>query len=172
MKRTLFAALGLTLVTATATAAPFAYVANEKSGTISIIDTATDVLVGTINSGGKPRGQAVSLDGSTLYASESNGLLVIDIANRTVSSKIDLGDSPEGVGISADGKWVAVAVEMTNSAALIDTTTGKPVYSVKTQGQNPEHAEFSPDGKCFMSAPRKPTRSTSSILPSASRWRR
>ena len=36
---------------AAAHAAPFAYVANEKSGTISVIDTATDEVVGTIKAG-------------------------------------------------------------------------------------------------------------------------
>ena len=135
MPRTQFAALVLCIAAASASAAPFAYVANEKSGTISIIDTAVDQVVGTIKSGGKPRGQAVSADGSTLYVSESTGLLVIDIANRAVTGKIELGDSPEGVGISADGKSVAVAVEMTNSAAVIDTATGKVIYSVKTHNR-------------------------------------
>ncbi len=33
---------------ASAQSAPLAYVANEKSGTISVIDTASDEVVGTI----------------------------------------------------------------------------------------------------------------------------
>jgi YVTN family beta-propeller protein len=46
-------------------AAPFAYVPNEKSGTLSIIDTETDTVVRTIPAGDKPRGLAVSGDGRT-----------------------------------------------------------------------------------------------------------
>ena len=46
--------------------APFAYVPNEKSGTLSIIDTADDTVVAEIKSGDKPRGLAVSKDGKTL----------------------------------------------------------------------------------------------------------
>ena len=46
-------------------AAPFAYVPNEGSGTISVIDTQTDTVVDEINIGGKPRGIAISPDGNT-----------------------------------------------------------------------------------------------------------
>jgi len=43
-------------------AAPFAYVPNEESGTISVIDTSTDQVVKEIKAGDKPRGLAVSRD--------------------------------------------------------------------------------------------------------------
>ena len=58
----LLAALAL-LHPAAAAAAPFAYVPNEKGGTVSVIDTATDKVVGEIEAGVKPRGLAVSRDG-------------------------------------------------------------------------------------------------------------
>jgi len=45
-----------------ATASPFAYVPNEKSGTISIIDCATDNVVGQIKAGTKRAGwQSVTM---------------------------------------------------------------------------------------------------------------
>ncbi|MFN7277874.1 MAG: beta-propeller fold lactonase family protein, partial [Betaproteobacteria bacterium] len=129
-----------------AAAAPLAYVANEKSGTISIIDTATDEVVGSIKAGTKPRGQAVGADGRTLYVSDqpANALLVVDLEKRAVAGTIDLGESPEGVSRSPDGKWVVVAVEMSNSAAFIDTASGRKLFNIKTRGENPEHAVFSP----------------------------
>ncbi|HEX2389917.1 MAG TPA: hypothetical protein VHL33_02490, partial [Casimicrobiaceae bacterium] len=43
-------------------AAPFAYVPNEGSGNVSVIDTATDRVVRTISLGGKPRGIAIAPD--------------------------------------------------------------------------------------------------------------
>ena len=48
-------------------AAPFAYVPNEKSGTISVIDTDSDAVVAEVKAGDKPRGLAASRDGKTLY---------------------------------------------------------------------------------------------------------
>ena len=65
-------------------AAPLAYVSNEKSGTISIIDTATDQVLGEIRAGSKPRGAAVSADGRQLYVSDqpANALLLVDLATE------------------------------------------------------------------------------------------
>ena len=53
---------------ATPTAAPFAHVPNEGSGSISIIDTATDRVVGEIPTGARPHGIAVGTD--VIYASD------------------------------------------------------------------------------------------------------
>ena len=138
-----------TMLTGAAFAQPYAYVPNEKSGTISIIDTATDRVTGEIKAGEKPRGIAVSPDGKLLYVSDQphRVLNVIDIGKKTIIAKIELGESPEGVGISADGKWVVVAVEESNSIAFIDTATNKLALNLKVKGKNPEHAVFSPDVK-------------------------
>src|SRR5437879_10827973 len=104
-----------------ARAAPFAYVPNERSGTVSVIDTANDQVVATIKTGGKPRGIAATPDGRRLYVSDqpSGSLVVVDLATREVSERIPVGKSPEGVGISRDGAWIAVAVEENNSVSLI-----------------------------------------------------
>jgi YVTN family beta-propeller protein len=50
-----------------AEAAPFAYVANFSSGTVSVIDTATNVLVTTVPVGGNPHGVAITPDGAFAY---------------------------------------------------------------------------------------------------------
>jgi len=63
MKLTKLMAVLLMSFSAALMAAPFAYVPNEGSGTISIIDTQTDATVGEIAIGGKPRGIAISPDG-------------------------------------------------------------------------------------------------------------
>ena len=69
--RYLQAAAGFLVTAATVTsAAPFAYVANEESGTVSVIDTATDKVVRDIPAGKKPRGMALSKDGKHLYVSD------------------------------------------------------------------------------------------------------
>ena len=63
MNHTIAAALaGVLLCAAQAGAAPFAYVPNEKSGTLSVIDTETDTVVRSVPAGQKPRGLAPSAD--------------------------------------------------------------------------------------------------------------
>ena len=68
----------LALGAAVAEAQPFAYSSDEGSGTVSVIDTATDRVTATITTGGKPRGIAASHDGKRLYVSDqtANGLAV------------------------------------------------------------------------------------------------
>ena len=63
-------------------AAPFAYVPNEKSGTLSVIDTATDQVVRQIAAGKRPRGIAADPAGRQLFVTDaaSSALLLIDNA--------------------------------------------------------------------------------------------
>jgi YVTN family beta-propeller protein len=142
-------------VAGAAGAAPFAYVPNEKSGTVSVIDTATDGVTATIDTGGKPRGIAVSPDGGTLYVSEqtSSSLLLVDLASRQVRERIVLGESPEGISLSRDGALVAAASEIANGVVLLETGGAKRKWTIAVPGKNPEHAVFSPDGRwLFVSA--------------------
>jgi YVTN family beta-propeller protein len=148
--------LGLPLLAASAASAPpLAYVANEGSGSLSIIDTTTDKVVGEIPAGQKPRGTVVTRDGLTAYVSDqpNNRLLVIDLAQRRVSGSIGLGESPEGVGLSPDGRWVVAAVEERHEVVFVDAQARRKAFVVPVKGKNPEHAVFSPDGRLlFVSA--------------------
>jgi YVTN family beta-propeller protein len=66
-----------------ALAAPFAYVSNEGSASVSVIDTATDKVTATFDVGGKPRGIALSPDRKRLYVSDQTGnaALTVDTSN-------------------------------------------------------------------------------------------
>ena len=59
MRSAILVGLAAALVAGAAAAQPFAFVPNEKSGTVSIIDTTKDAVVGEIKAGEKPRGIAV-----------------------------------------------------------------------------------------------------------------
>jgi YVTN family beta-propeller protein len=56
-------AMGLGLMARPAAAAPFAYVANEGSANVSVIDTATNKVVATVPVGNNPFAVAVTPDG-------------------------------------------------------------------------------------------------------------
>jgi YVTN family beta-propeller protein len=128
-------------------AAPFAYVPNEKSATISIIDTATDQRTANLPVGQRPRGAVT--DGALLYLTDAKegSLLTFDPANGKVLRNTRVGASPEGLGLSADGKLLAAAVEDDNSVVLVEANSGKELARIKVDGRNPEHAVFSPDGR-------------------------
>ena len=103
--RSLLAACAL--LPGAAFAAPFAYVPNEKSATVSVIDTATDTVVRTLPGGQRPRG--IATDGRRLYVSEApaDGLAIIDTTAEEPIRRIALGKSPEGISVSGDRKLVA-----------------------------------------------------------------
>jgi YVTN family beta-propeller protein len=88
-------------------AAPFAYVANKGSNTVSVIDTAanppavvTPVPVGTI-----PVGVAVTPDGTHVYVANlgSNTVSVIDTASNAVVATVQVESAPNAVAITPDG---------------------------------------------------------------------
>ena len=67
-------------------AAPFAYITNQFSDSLSIIDTSTDTVVDTLNLGSFPWGVAVDTSGTRVYVTNagSNTVSVINATDNTV----------------------------------------------------------------------------------------
>jgi YVTN family beta-propeller protein len=128
-------------------------------GTLSVIDTATDTVVGTITVGYNSLGLAVTPDGKYLYASATATsayanffVKVIDVsipATPTVTTTIPVGFGPYGVAISPDGTTAYVANYY--GVQVIDTATNAVVgatIAVGTgSGSGPLEVQVSPDGK-------------------------
>jgi YVTN family beta-propeller protein len=94
--------MGLSAMASPAEAAPFAYVVNSGDGTVSVIDTATNTVVGTpIPVGDSPFLVAVAPDGKHAYVTNltSNTVSVIDTASNTVAATVPVGSNPIGVDI-------------------------------------------------------------------------
>ncbi len=97
-------ATGLALAACPAEAAPFLYVANVNSSSVSVIDTATNTVVATIPVGLFPFGVAVTPDGKHVYVTNNNGgsgnVSVIATATNTKVAAIPVGHGPTmGVAI-------------------------------------------------------------------------
>ena len=60
------------IFTASALAQPFAYVANTNSGDVSVIDTATNIVVATFAVGDSPSDVAITPDGTRAYVANGN----------------------------------------------------------------------------------------------------
>ena len=146
------AAVGAMSVPGSAQAA--AYVGNQASGTVSVIDTERDELTRTLPDHGKIGGkvQAVVTDRAekTAFAvdADANALVAIDVATGRIMRSLDVGQAPEGASLSPSGKTIAVCVENDNKSCLVDVAInrGDP-QEIPTQGKNPEHCVFSPRRK-------------------------
>jgi DNA-binding beta-propeller fold protein YncE len=141
---TLAVLLAGTLGTSTAQAGPLAVVANFQAGattsdvtpgTVAIVDTATDQLVGSpLPVGVNPAGVVITPDGTTaiVACAYSADLWFIDLTasppklTGTVAVGSGAGNTffPVGLAVSADGQYVAVT---SLGANVIDPVTGLPV---------------------------------------------
>lgn len=152
---------GMILLCAAALAAPapaaaYAYVGNQVSGTVSVIDTSTDEVVRTLPDHGKigKKIQAVvaARDEKHIFVVDADGndLVEIDTASGKIVKHIPVGRAPEGASLSPSGKTIAVCVEEDNQVVLVDVATATATHVIPTQGKNPEHCVFSRDEKWLM----------------------
>ena len=96
-----------------ATGAPFAYITNSGSNSVSVIDTATNTVIATVAVGFNPWGVAVHPDGSRVYVAKySQTVSVIDTATNTVVGTVQVGTGP-----AAFGNFIGPAA--TNSLAFL-----------------------------------------------------
>jgi len=114
-----------------------AYVANGGDGTVSMIETATNTVVGNaIIVGGLPEGITITPDGKKVYVTNFNShdVSVIDTTSNFVQTTIPVGFFPLGIAITPDGQRVYVADtdRATNNGSLtvIDTASDMVIARV------------------------------------------
>ncbi|MGH2670667.1 MAG: beta-propeller fold lactonase family protein, partial [bacterium] len=118
-------------------AGSFVYVTNERSNTVSVIDTATDTLTATVLVGTAPRGVAVHPAGTFVYVANlaSDTVSVIDAATNTVIETIPVGLFPQGVAVHPAGTFVYVANRDNSTVSVIDTATHTVIATVSVEGR-------------------------------------
>jgi len=126
-------------------AAPFAYITNEQSNTVSVIDIATNTVVGSpIAVGAQPYGVAVNPAGTRVYVANSDfggtgTVSVIDTATREVIATIPDPLHPRGIAVNPAGTRVYVTnLAIPGSVTVIGATTnsviGSPIPVVQPWG--------------------------------------
>lgn len=137
-------------------------VANQKDADLSVIDTASAKVVGTIPVGGVTGHEvAVSPDGKTAYVPiygdagvgrpGTNGekISVIDIASRKITGTVDFGHGvrPHCAIYDKNSGKLYVTTELDKSVSIIDPKTLKIVGSVPTGQEQSHMLVLSKDGK-------------------------
>lgn len=126
-----------------------AYVTNSNSTTVTIIDIATNTVIGTITGFDGPSGMAITPDGNTGYVNNYGGpggvgsgngttVRVVNLnTNTIVGSAITVGQAPAALAITPDGKFVyvinyvdgnpgngTISVIRTSDNTVVDTING------------------------------------------------
>jgi YVTN family beta-propeller protein len=137
-------------------------VANQKDADLSVIDTASAKVVGTIPVGGVTGHElAVSPDGKTAYVPiygdsgvgrpGTNGekMSVIDIPSRKITGTVDFGHGvrPHCAVYDKNSGKLYVTTELDKTVSIIDPKTLKIVGSVPTGQEQSHMLVLSKDGK-------------------------
>ena len=132
-----------------------AFVTNQLSDDLTIVNLATSTPVATIPIGGKPAGVAVAADGRFAYVAspDDKAVSVVDAAERKVVGRIEVGGGPLGIAVTPDGATVYVADWYNAAIRIIDAKTRAVTASIAV-GASPSGLAVTPDGKLLLSADR------------------
>jgi YVTN family beta-propeller protein len=145
----------------------FAYVTNEDSGDISVVDLDREAVVFTIPVGKRPRGIRIRSDTPWIFAAvsgspkaspgqeapdasavdrQSDGIAVIDATTRRLVRILESGPDPESFDLSSDGQLLFVSNEDAATASIVNVTSGAVLSRVEV-GSEPEGVRTRPDGQ-------------------------
>jgi PQQ-dependent catabolism-associated beta-propeller protein len=126
------------------------FVTNEKSDTVSVIDSRTGELETTLEIGQRPRGIGLSPDHKTLYValSEENAIGVVDVASLKLLKKLNAGEDPETFDVHPNGN-LYLSNEDDAKATVINPESGEIIEEIRV-GLEPEGVAVSPDGSIVM----------------------
>src|SRR4029077_860749 len=146
--------LGILLAALPLTAATVRVIQTNSAGdNVSIIDPATNKVIGTITDIEVNHGAAAAPDGSRYYISDEaeSTLDVVDRKTLKVIERIPLTGHPNNIAISKDGRRVYVAIAVAPGAVdVIDTASLKNVKSIPVKGAV-HNTYVTPDGKYVVS---------------------
>jgi PQQ-dependent catabolism-associated beta-propeller protein len=136
----------LTLASAYADMTGRIFVTNERSDSISVIDSKTNQIETTVEVGKRPRGIGFSPDHSELYVavSDENAIAVVDPKTLQVLRKFEAGSDPETFAVHPNGN-IYISNEDDAKATVINPKTGEHLAEIKV-GLEPEGVAVSPDG--------------------------
>ena len=102
---------------------PFAYITNQGSHDVSVIDLATQKLVATVPVGRSPAGVVASSRAGRVFVSnpDSKTISVIDMRTQKVVATLAAGQGPVGIDAAPDGSRLYAADWFANRLLVFDT---------------------------------------------------
>ena len=113
-------AVWLAVLSGAALAQGTAYVSSEKDNALTMIDTTTLAVKGTLATCKRARHVQITPEGKLLVAcTDSNAADLIDPVTAKSLRRIPLGEEPEAFDLSPDGKTLYVSNEDEGAASFI-----------------------------------------------------
>lgn len=136
-------------LTTSAVAKQKLYVLSSEGQDVTVIDVATNRIIGHIEVGDRPHGIAAPRSQDVLYIAteHDNGLTVIDPYTDTVIKKYSIfGRRPNEIDITSDGRFIYFPILKDGVYQVFDTVEEKVVAEFPTDGL-PHNAVISPDDR-------------------------
>ncbi len=114
-----------------------AFVANMRSGTVSVIDLARGTKLRDLAAGTEPEGMALSPDGRRLWVADRSGdrVRVFDTTSFRELASLPTGKTPIRVLVSPDGATAITSNYGAGTLSLFDATALKPLRTVTLSDQ-------------------------------------
>lgn len=121
-------------------AEPFAYITNQGSHDVSVIDLASQTVVATVPVGRSPAGVVASSRAGRVFVSnpDSKTISVIDMRAQQVVKTLAAGDGPVGIDAAPDGSRV-YAADWYGDRLLVFDAQAAPQVSAQS---NPDNTAF------------------------------
>ena len=147
----------LVLIAVLAAAAPVAaaslYITNTKGDSVSVIDTTTLEVTGTIKlGGGKPNRIVFHPDGKTAWVvyDKSHDLGIIDAETKKLVKRVKVGGNPYNLNFSHDGRYLYVldwSSDTSNDEVIVYDLKADKIEWRTEVSTWPAHSVFSRDGR-------------------------
>ncbi len=138
---------------AVAATAATLYVTNTKSNSISIIDTTTFEVMGTIPLGpGKPNRVQFHPDGKTAWViyDKSHDLGIVDVEAKKLAKRVKIGGNPYNLSFAPDGRTLYVldwASETSGDDVIVYNLATERIETKIEVSTWPAHGIFSRDAR-------------------------
>jgi YVTN family beta-propeller protein len=123
-----------------------AYVTNQFSSSVGVIDLASNSQVSTIPVSGDPFRVKLSSDGSMLFVTgNADSLFIVDVASREIIRRLAIGQDANGLVENYAGTRLYVSNQSDGTVAEVDLNTGAVLRSIAVGG-HPQELVLSPGG--------------------------
>lgn len=129
--------------------APFAYITNQRSHDVSVIDLPLGKVVATVPAGRSPAGVvAASAVGTVLVSNpDRKTISVVDMRSQTVVDSLSAGAGAAGIETSKDGSTLIVSDYYRNRPLVFDTRRRDGAANELCVGKAPAGVAFAGDGQ-------------------------
>lgn len=131
------------------------YVLSSNSDDMTVIDVATNTIIGSIEVGPLPHGIASPASQDVLYVSteDDGGVTVIDpVKDKVITRYKIFGKRPNEIDVTSDGRYLYVPTYGAGVYEVFDTVKEEIVARIPTDGL-PHNAVVSPDDRHMYFSP-------------------